>query len=418
MAKAKAKLDGRQSSKTVDGKYPLVLQLTHRHKTRFIPFGLSVFPEDVQFDNDGGFLRLKKLNGDNVDLWNAKIQKRVGDTNFLLAMEDYALRNKTINQVKEIILHKVFGMEGESETFVRYTESFIQRLIDDNRPGGTIEWYTNSARCFLRFRQDRDLALNEIDISVLEGFKSYMFGKQLSGHTRNDYLRGIRAILNHAIKDKVLDRGHRPFDDFKFPKGKTLKKALSKEELQAIRNQNYLPSTQVWHQRNYFLFMFNNRGMNFIDMAGLRVNQIRNNRLEYKRTKLTNEPVEFSIALTDEAREILSFYLPGKEGRDLVFPILPPDIDSKTSTEFRKIKQQALKQLNKYLKIIAADCGIEINMTSYVARYTWSAIARKMGYNIDLIGGGLGHTSNNTTKIYLSDFDIDVLDEMNQRVTG
>ena len=56
-------------------------------------------------------------------------------------------------------------------------------------------------------------------------------------------------------------------------------------------------------------------------------------------------------------------------------------------------------------------------LTTYYARYSWANIARKLGYSKDLIAEALGHEyGNRVTGIYLDNYDLEVIDEMNEKV--
>jgi len=81
--------------------------------------------------------------------------------------------------------------------------------------------------------------------------------------------------------------------------------------------------------------------------------------------------------------------------------------------------RQGYKLCNKYLKRICDLCGIEETVTTYVARHSWATSAKRLGYSKDLIAEALGHEyGNRITGIYLDDYDLEVIDEMNERVCG
>lgn len=48
--------------------------------------------------------------------------------------------------------------------------------------------------------------------------------------------------------------------------------------------------------------------------------------------------------------------------------------------------------------------GIETKLTTYVARHSWATQARRSGAPMAVISEGLGHTSEETTRIYLQKF--------------
>ena len=59
----------------------------------------------------------------------------------------------------------------------------------------------------------------------------------------------------------------------------------------------------------------------------------------------------------------------------------------------------------------------EQKLTSYVARHSWASIAKEMGYDVSVIGEGLGHADLATLKVYLDDLDQSVLDDANDAIT-
>jgi integrase len=164
----------------------------------------------------------------------------------------------------------------------------------------------------------------------------------------------------------------------------------------------------LWHAKNYALIMFYCRGMNFIDLVKLKVNNIEADRLLYGRSK-TGDP--FSVKITESLGNILKFYLKGKRPEDYLFPT---NYDGSTK-HFQKYKSQR-RRMNERLKIIAKDAGIEGEFTTYYIRHSWATIAKFMGISTEIISEGLGHNSLRTTEIYLKSFTYNVLDEANELV--
>ena len=78
---------------------------------------------------------------------------------------------------------------------------------------------------------------------------------------------------------------YKDYDFVKFRKIRTKKRAISKDEIRRITELNLIDGSPLFHARNYFMFSFYNRGINFIDIAYLKWDNIASNRLEYKRKK-------------------------------------------------------------------------------------------------------------------------------------
>ncbi|MEA1785515.1 tyrosine-type recombinase/integrase [Arenibacter sp. GZD96] len=71
----------------------------------------------------------------------------------------------------------------------------------------------------------------------------------------------------------------------------------------------------------------------------------------------------------------------------------------------------ALSEFNKSLKVLSKMAGITKNVTSYVSRDSFAMCLREKGVSIDIIGETLGHQSVITTKAYVRDFGVEVLDD-------
>ena len=67
-------------------------------------------------------------------------------------------------------------------------------------------------------------------------------------------------------------------------------------------------------------------------------------------------------------------------------------------------------KVNINLKLIAAQLGVEGNLTTYVARHSFASVLKKSGVNIALISEALGHSDIATTQIYLDSFDNEQVD--------
>lgn len=72
--------------------------------------------------------------------------------------------------------------------------------------------------------------------------------------------------------------------------------------------------------------------------------------------------------------------------------------------------------INHALKKIAAQLGITINLTLYVARHSWASAAKAKGIPLSVISEGMGHDSEATTQIYLASLDASVVDRANSLI--
>ena len=227
-------------------------------------------------------------------------------------------------------------------------------------------------------------------------------------------MRSLRAIINLAIADGHMKRDNYPFKNYRIKKEETLKRAIPNTQIKSFIDCDLVPYKNRWNSRNYFTLMFYMRGMNFMDIAFLRMKNIQGDRLKYNRIKTKKQ---YNIKITEPARQILDLYIKDQEpdSDDLVFPIIPKDQIDDFARAYKTYKNR-LKYFNKDLKNIAKQCGITTNLTSYVSRHSWASMAKFLGINTTKIGEALGHSDAKTTEAYLAHFEQEELDNVNNLV--
>lgn len=97
------------------------------------------------------------------------------------------------------------------------------------------------------------------------------------------------------------------------------------------------------------------------------------------------------------------------ESKGYLFPILNANLH-KTPLQKQNRIHKILGKVNINLKLIAAQLGVEGNLTTYVARHSFASVLKKSGVNIALISEALGHSDIATTQIYLDSFDNEQID--------
>ena len=168
----------------------------------------------------------------------------------------------------------------------------------------------------------------------------------------------------------------------------------------------------VYQAQELFILMFSLRGMPFVDLAYLRKSDLRDNVITYRRRK-TGRPL--SVTLTPEAMILVKKYM----NRDPSSPYLFPLLKSREGTkEAYREYQLALRSFNQQLMLLGELLGLSDKLSSYTARHTWATLARDYGAPISVISAGLGHTSEEMTRVYLKDFDVSMLNQVNSIVTN
>ena len=299
--------------------------------------------------------------------------------------------------------------EIASVKFYEFTQSEIEKLKKGKYLSNAVIYQT-AMNAVMDFKES-DFAFEDLNHSMLTDLETHFRAKGHKVNTISNYMRTIRAIYNRAIKAGVVDREIYPFRDYSIKYEDPAKRAISQEDIKKIKNAKIPRNTPVWHARNLFMFSFYTMGMNWIDMAMLKVANIENGRINYKRAKTGKD---YTVGITKSAQRILNYYLKGKEPADYVFDIVTRDHDPQL---LRRDIQYHMKAVNKNLKALAKNLKIKGNITTYVARHTWATLALRGNVKIGVISEGLGHRDIKTTQTYLAKFGSEELDKANEMIT-
>ncbi|HOW24518.1 MAG TPA: site-specific integrase [Bacteroidales bacterium] len=383
------------SKKLANGKHPVMLRITH-HKVGYVAIGCSCRPEEW----DDEYSRLKP-GFPNAKRWNNRILSDYAlAEQFILDME---AKGKSFT-VEDVVKH--LRNDYEEIGFMKFTQQEIDRMKEVNKLGNAAV-YQMALNLVKKFRNEKEFVFDDLSYTMLKELETFCYKHNNSNNTVCYYMRTIRAIYNRAIKAGYASNDLYPFRTYKFKYINPRKRALSQDEIRILKNKKLKKGSELWHAQNLFFFSFYCMGMNWTDMARLKVSNIRNDRIYYKRSKTGRE---YNIKISDPIKKILSHYLNGKSTDDYIFPI----ISRKDSPELiRKDITLHMQWFNDTLKDLASTCGIQTNLTSYVARHSWATIASRKNINIGIISEGLGHRDIKTTQTYLANFGSDELDNAN-----
>ena len=91
-------------------------------------------------------------------------------------------------------------------------------------------------------------------------------------------------------------------------------------------------------------------------------------------------------------------------------------IITKSLVDERKQYRNAIYRVNAALKEVAQLVELPIPLTMYCARHSWASIAKSKNIPISVISEGMGHDSEETTRIYLASLDTSIIDEANSLI--
>ena len=253
-----------------------------------------------------------------------------------------------------------------------------------------------------------DVRMEEINFSFVVGYEDYLDAQGLARNTINYYLRNFRTIYNSSVRDGFKPKSENPFAYIQTKPCKTVKRAINKDDMKKLSSLILPLHSGMDMARDLYLFSFYAQGMAFVDIVFLKKKDIRDGILSYRRHKSQQL---ICIVVTPQMQRLMDKYANGSE---YVFPI----IDTSLSTSIYDQYRLALGRINRYLKKLTLRLNINVRLTTYTARHTWATLARESGAPISIISAGLGHTSEEMTRVYLKEFDQETLARVNRIVTN
>ncbi|HCY41224.1 MAG TPA: hypothetical protein DHV48_07710 [Prolixibacteraceae bacterium] len=394
MASVKALLYTHKTLK--DGSHPILISIIKDLKRKTISLGHSASPS--QWNK-----KQKQPNSrhPNQSLLIALIKSKVNDLEAIIL----ELENKKKPFTVQDIVDKYNGIKTDLTL-----KLFVEKLLSEFKEIGKLgnaSVYEHTHNTFQKYTKEHDYPLSEIDYSLIKGFENYLISTGIKINTISMHLRTIRAIINRAIKAGLIEETQYPFKNISVKSEKTRKRAVNKAVIKMVEDMKIPKELNLQLYKDMFMFSFYNRGMNFVDMAFLKVKNIESGRINYTRHKTGQF---FSIKITEKAQTIIDYYSKSKEPDDFIFPII-----YRKGNEYLDYRN-GMRLMNKKLKDISKELKLDVSLTTYVTRHSWATIAKKSGISTAVISEGLGHESEETTQVYLDSFETNVLDDANDLV--
>ena len=255
------------------------------------------------------------------------------------------------------------------------------------------------------------MALEAIDLDYLKGLELYLRQRGNKDNSIATRFAIFKAIYNKAVKEGKVAAKQNPFSIYQVGSlwAKTRKRAIDKDDIQRLIDLEIADSHTTEYRRlakDLFLFSYFTAGMNFGDIARLRYKDIVKGRVNYSRHK-TQKLLSFQ--LVPMALQILEKYGTAGHGEDYIFPILNRHEHTTPQQIFNRL-HKVLRKVNRELKVLGEMIGLEMPLTTYVARHTYATVLKRSGVSVALISESLGHSDLSTTQIYLDSFENSQID--------
>ena len=315
---------------------------------------------------------------------------------------------------------KMSRKKGDSQNVYYHIQEKIDSFTKDNKHSSA-ESYLNALKSFKKFnnylnrgREISELRFEEITYEWLKKYQDYLLkieGKTLG--TVGHYTRNLRTVFNSAIINNEISPTLYPFFSrigsskgkklYKIPSTTKVKKALNTEDV--IKIFKYTPKTVAQElARDMWMLMFLCNGINMMDLAYLKFENIEVQKFTFYRRKTKESTINNlelgEVYFNDMSLEIFKKYEnKNNKPKDLVFDFITQNESDERKARL-KIKSFT-KRLNDQIKKIAIEIGVNENISSYWARHTFANTALEVTGDIYYIKKALIHSNIKITEGYI-----------------
>ena len=397
MATVKVKF---RASSVADREGSLFYRIIHNRVVRQVNTGYKLFPSEWDALHAG----LLQLNNEGPrHAYLVALKSRIAEDKTRLERIIARLGRTGENYTAEEVV-KLYLIPSDTFGFLAFARMLIGQLEQIGKTR-TAERYTTVINSFGRFRGQNEILWDEVDSDLMIEYETYLKSRGICPNTSSYYMRGLRAIYNRAV-EKGMTVQREPFKYVYTGIGKTVKRAVPLKVIRQIRDIDLTLFPTMDFARDIFMFSFYTRGMSFIDMAYLKKKDLQNGILSYRRQKTGQQ---LFVKWEKPMQEIVDKY--NTDGTPYLLPIIRD-----MNADARRQYKNAAHLVNDKLKKLGVRLGLDIPLTSYVARHGWASIARSRNIPLATISEAMGHDSEKTTRIYLASLDTSSVDKANSQI--
>ena len=381
-------LDNRR--KTEKGIYQIKIRVTANSIQKY--YQTNYFATNTQYAD------LQKANLSNI---NKEIRIQL----------DYLLvKAKTIIGNMNFFTFQEFERQFCQQTYTKTQtlKSLFQSVIDEKFSRGDIATATSYKSCYKKLELFKpNISMYDVTPDFLKRFQQYISKEGRSITTVGIYCRNLKAIMNTAIRQKLIPVELYPFGKGKYiiPKASNPKRALTKEEVGAFFNyQPRIQGSMEDRAKDFWFLSYFCNGMNVKDILLLKKKDVKGEFLYFVRekTQRNDDKSDFvTVPLLHPAKAIIEKWSCSNSDNIFLFPFLNSEM---SDMDVYNTVQQFIKMTNKFTKCITKSLEFTGPVTTYWARHSFSKALQDSGQPIMYISKCLNHKKVTTTQSYLNSF--------------
>jgi site-specific recombinase XerD len=403
-----------------DGLARVRVRIDHKGTQKFVSTDLKVKPEKWR----GGKVTRSHRKADEINSALKRIDSAAQDALTSLRASE---RRVTATRLKEKVEEALSPDDdpARAEGLLDYAEERIQAEYDNAGTRRSHMTAVSKWRDFLqqtRGVEDIRLTPDKVTPSLLEEYMAWEAEKR--GNAKNTIhktMRVIRRVVNMAIRDGIFPKQEYPFDHVTLKRERTGKTPVAPggiRRLERLRGRiedgesHFVDGGLPSHSLRAWLFALYMLGMRWSDVSRLEWDQVRGGRLTYQMRKTGAQK---DLKVVRKAADILNYYRP--EDRRFVFPffdLYAREEDLSTKAGVGQAIRKTNRRVNQELKDIQEAAGVDVKLSTHVARHSAAQRMLDAGWSIQEINAALDHKDLSTTEHYLRSIRDDELDDQHE----
>lgn len=348
-----------------DGSHTIRLKITNVNTTRYILTKYKIGSEK-QFQNG------KVVKHPQAAAINQKLNIMLGEYEALLSKMGNA--RATATEIKNFIEQPRFVGEDLCE----YAKKYIAELNNNGQDsyarnmGYTLKYLTE---CF-----GENVALSSINTGAIKMWEKWLVRMGYSPTTINIRMSHLKALLNAAVTEGVVEYKIFPFRGYKMPAKNVREIWISKDELKKLREAEFSGVSERRHTvaRDLFMLSFYFAGINLTDLMDARLDGDTINFVRKKTAAKKQGEKCVSLTIQPEARTIIDKYITDDGKLDFGY----------NYSQYEQFRSFVTKGLNKIGEVL----GYDKKLMFYSARKTFVQFGQQLGIPLYVLEYAIGQS--------------------------
>ena len=358
-----------------DGSHQIRLKITNVNTTAYLVTKFRVETPN-QFQN-GMVVKHPRAKAMNQDL-------RILLGEYEAMVEKYGDAKAPASQIKKYLEEPRFVGESLKD----YAEKYIAELEANGQTS-----YAKNMDYTLKYLIEKFgeyVSLSAMSLTAVKEWEKYLIKRGDSPTTINIRMTHLKALLNAAVNEGVVEYKIFPFSNYKMPAKNVRDICISKEELAKLRDcdPSKFPKAKCASKdstrrltvaRDLFLLSFYCAGINLTDLMSAKLD---GDVLTFIRKKTAEKKMgadkEVSITIQPEARAIIDKYINERGELDMGYRY----------RDYEQFRSFVTHSLNR----IGEELGFEKRLTFYSARKTFVQFGSELGIPLYILEYAIGQT--------------------------